>query len=265
MKIYLTILLSFLLAPAFVLAAKTDVTMSNSSVITVGVYPLTVSGTASFDSITVNASDFSIIMSFNGELIVTSADRRNFTVSPSQYKTGFTCGTSESTLTLKNISNNDAATITVTPSSSACSMEGGGGGGGGGGGSSGSYAPVVPSQNTTPAAIAQALTTTPTAPSATIVVSVSPVFVKTFNVGATSNDVKRLQQILNANPDTKVASSGAGSSGKETTYFGPATTKAVQKFQCKYSIICSGMPTTTGYGNLGPKTRTKIQEVFKKQ
>lgn len=260
MKIYLTIFLSLLLFPAFAFAASTDVTMSGSSIIHVGDYDLTVSGTASFDSITVNAADFSIIMSLNSELIVTSSDRRSFTVSPNQYKTSFVCGSSQSTLTVKNISNNDAATITVTPSSSACAMEGGGIIGGGGGG--GYSAPVVPPQTAAVAAVT--VPTTPAAPSV-IAVSVSPVFTRTFNVGASSNDIKRLQQILNSDPTTKIAVSGAGSPGKETNYFGSLTRAALQKFQCKHNIVCSGTPKTTGYGNLGPKTRAKIQEVFKKQ
>jgi hypothetical protein len=47
-----------------------------------------------------------------------------------------------------------------------------------------------------------------------------------------------------------------------TGYFGSLTQKAVQRFQCKYNIVCSGTPETTGYGVVGPKTRFKIEEVF---
>ncbi len=148
----------------------------------------------------------------------------------------------------------------------SCATIGGGGIISGGGGA---IAPVIPSQvPTTPATvvptqIAQAPITI-IVPSA-IVVSVSPVFTKILKFGATSLDIKRLQQILHSDSDTKVASSGVGAPGKETNYFGSLTRKAVQKFQCKHKIVCSGTPTTTGYGNFGPKTRAKIQEVFKGQ
>ncbi|MFA6404386.1 MAG: peptidoglycan-binding protein [Candidatus Paceibacterota bacterium] len=88
----------------------------------------------------------------------------------------------------------------------------------------------------------------------------------TFNryltVGSTGTDVKALQQSLNSLGYT-VSASGVGSSGNETTYYGPSTTLALQKFQCSTLKICSGSPTTNGYGNFGPTTRatlnTKIQ------
>lgn len=103
-----------------------------------------------------------------------------------------------------------------------------------------------------------------TAITAPAIVSVSAVFSANLNTGMTSSDVKRLQQLLNSDPDTRVAVSGIGSSGNETNYFGLLTQKAVQKFQCKYNIVCLGTPQTTGYGNLGPKTRAKIRAVFEK-
>ncbi len=47
-----------------------------------------------------------------------------------------------------------------------------------------------------------------------------------------------------------------------TGYFGSLTQKAVQRFQCKYNIVCSGTPNTTGYGFVGPKTRARINELL---
>lgn len=43
-----------------------------------------------------------------------------------------------------------------------------------------------------------------------------------------------------------------------TGYFGPLTQSAVQRFQCKYSIVCSGNSSTTGYGRVGPRTLTML-------
>ncbi len=135
----------------------------------------------------------------------------------------------------------------------------GGGGASGSGGAGGFYAPVVPPQN-------QPLATAPvSSASSPIIISVSPIFTSSLWPEMVSIDVKRLQQVLNSDPDTKVSVSGAGSPGKETIYFGLLTRTALKKFQCKYNIVCSGTPTTTGYGNLGPKTRAKIQEVFRKK
>ncbi len=76
-------------------------------------------------------------------------------------------------------------------------------------------------------------------------------------------DVKRLQELLNSDSETKVAVSGSGSLGNETEYFGALTEQAIKKFQCKHNIVCDGMSETTGYGIVGPKTRAKISELFK--
>mgnify|MGYP001590657326 CR=1 FL=1 len=93
-----------------------------------------------------------------------------------------------------------------------------------------------------------------------VAASVSPVFNSNLSVGSSSSDVKRLQQLLNSDPDTRIASSGAGSPGNETNLLGSLTAKAIGKFQLKHGLVTSS--SEAGYGNLGPKTRAKLQAVF---
>ena len=79
---------------------------------------------------------------------------------------------------------------------------------------------------------------------------VSYTFARNLTVGSSGADVKNLQIVLNSNPATRVAVSGAGSPGKETSTFGPATKAAVIKYQRANNI------PTTGY--VGPLTRAAL-------
>ncbi|MDO8492633.1 MAG: peptidoglycan-binding domain-containing protein [bacterium] len=75
-------------------------------------------------------------------------------------------------------------------------------------------------------------------------------FTRDLTIGSTGEDVRNLQWFLNAN-GFQVASSGAGSSGSETTYFGNLTRVALGKFQAS-----KGIAPTAGY--FGPKTRAVV-------
>lgn len=73
-------------------------------------------------------------------------------------------------------------------------------------------------------------------------------------------EVKTVQIILNA-IGFPVAADGVGSAGNETTYFGSLTRAAVQRFQCAKSIVCEGSESTTGYGQVGPRTRSLLLQL----
>lgn len=107
--------------------------------------------------------------------------------------------------------------------------------------------------STTPVAPSTPATVVPSAP-----VSSFAVFTRNLRKGSSGDDVKRLQQFLNIDVDTRVATEGVGSTGNETTLFGSLTEKAVQKFQVKYGIAKEG---DEGYGQVGPKTRAKLNEI----
>lgn len=109
--------------------------------------------------------------------------------------------------------------------------------------------PIVPPK--TPAA-----TPASTVPSPTLLIN------KQLDFGMTDAQVKELQKFLNKQ-GFLVSSSGAGSPGSETEYFGPATQAALQKFQKAQGIVSTGTATTTGYGRLGPQTLTAIQKLLK--
>ncbi|MBI2097691.1 MAG: peptidoglycan-binding protein, partial [Candidatus Vogelbacteria bacterium] len=96
-----------------------------------------------------------------------------------------------------------------------------------------------------------------------VALAVSTVFNRTLQIGVSGEDIRRLQELLNSDPETLVAVSGVGSPGNETDFFGNLTRRAVGKFQLKYSVIVS--EEDNGYGIVGPRTRTKLVEVFSGQ
>lgn len=75
-----------------------------------------------------------------------------------------------------------------------------------------------------------------------------------LRLGAVSTDVQNLQKLLNMDAATKVASTGAGSTGYETLRFGPATLAAVKKFQA-----ANGITPVSGY--VGPLTRATLNTI----
>ncbi len=85
--------------------------------------------------------------------------------------------------------------------------------------------------------------TSPTTPSITTIT-------RNLTLNAVGEDVRTLQKFLNARGYT-VATTGSGSLGNETTFFGPATRAAVVRFQLAQSI-------SPAAGYVGPLTRAKL-------
>lgn len=83
-------------------------------------------------------------------------------------------------------------------------------------------------------------------------------FTRTLYLGMRGSDVRELQKVFNADTETRIGETGPGSAGSETDYFGPATKRALIKFQEKYSgeiLAPLGLPSGTGV--FGAKTRAK--------
>jgi len=92
--------------------------------------------------------------------------------------------------------------------------------------------------------------------------SCSYTFTQNLTTGDTGTEVQNLQKFLNMDPDTQLATSGAGSPGNETSYFGSITASGVTKFQNKYSAeVLAPVGLSTGTGYWGPSSRAHANVV----
>lgn len=89
------------------------------------------------------------------------------------------------------------------------------------------------------------------------------VFKSDLFVGIKSNEVLELQKVLNSATDTTVATTGPGSRGQETNYFGEKTKQAVIKFQEKYKDeVLAPASLSSGTGFVGALTRKKLNQIY---
>ncbi len=268
-----------LLLPSVAFAAYNDVTLTTDVVLSVNSVSINVSGSsATMETIAVGATTFTATLQSASTMTI-NAPNLSVTTEPAIGGITAVCSSGVKTVTIPAVSGGN--TVTVTPSSTACtndtsSTSSGGGGspsliGGGGGGGGGSATPAS-TPASTPTPTSSGLSTTQVdailsllssfgADQATIDnvkaalngqatsgtgASVS-VFARNLEFGMSGADVKALQVYLNTH-GYAVASSGVGSSGKETTKFGGATKAALIKFQ-------KAMGITPAVGYFGPKTR----------
>ncbi|MDP3725952.1 MAG: hypothetical protein Q8R36_02015, partial [bacterium] len=103
----------------------------------------------------------------------------------------------------------------------------------------------------------------PVTPRATDVTAVCPyVFTRNLGLGASGEDVRKFQQLLNSDRDTVIATSGIGSPGNESTFFGVATFNALIRFQNKYvDEVLAPAGFTEGTGFFGSLSRQKANTI----
>jgi hypothetical protein len=92
--------------------------------------------------------------------------------------------------------------------------------------------------------------------------SIPNTFPVNLSLGSSGAQVLVLQQILNRDSDTRIASTGPGSTGNETSYFGSLTKAAVVRFQEKYtSDVLAPAGLAQGNGYVGFYTRIKLDSL----
>lgn len=79
-------------------------------------------------------------------------------------------------------------------------------------------------------------------------------FTRNLSRGSEGQDVTELQKFL--------VSQNYTTADNITGYFGPITESALKKFQADQGVVSYGTPATTGYGNFGPMTRTRINSLY---
>lgn len=260
--------------PALALAAYNDVTLTTDAIISVGGYTLDVSGSsATIQSITVNADNFSVTLGSGSAITVTSPTLQQLSSDVQSDVVSNPCTGSASSISLAY---SGAGTVTnvITPSATVCSGSGSTPApapSGGGGGQIYGSSPTAPGYVNTNPTVTSTLIGVQTVSAATSTASggapgntsiattaSSYVFSQNLQYRATSPEVAELQKYLNAHGFT-VAAAGPGSPGNETDFFGLLTYAALVKFQDAHAAeILTPVGLTQGSGYFGPATRAFV-------
>lgn len=244
--------------PAIALAAYNDVTLTTSTVLSVGGINLNISGSsATVQSIVVSGGNITATLLPGSSLAITSATKNQITQSGgTSYITSQQCDGNGSNMTFSYPSGaGSPATVVITPSATICttSSSGGGGGGGGAGGGGGVITGPLsigrqtntPTQATSSASSGIVQTSSPSGSglSAPPPVAVAAVFVRNLQLGSKGADVTALQSILIQKGFLDGTPSG---------YYGARTAAAVKKFQTAYNL--------SPLGTVGPQTRAILNQ-----
>ncbi|MBP9669444.1 MAG: peptidoglycan-binding protein [Candidatus Pacebacteria bacterium] len=76
---------------------------------------------------------------------------------------------------------------------------------------------------------------------------------RTLERGVTGDDVRSVQEFLQGTGDFTF--------DDITDFYGPVTEAAVQRYQCRHGIVCTGTPASHGYGAVGPRTRAHMAQL----
>lgn len=251
------------LFPVLVSANYNDLTLTTSAVIQAGGYTFNVTGTSAVvQSITVNGSNFTVTLASGSSISISQPGLHQITNDTASDVASSVCNSGASSLSLAysgagTVTNTISASPTLcstattlpTPSASASTQSVSSGGG--------TISPqalakiLAPSASTTAYLKSLGIQTPPT----TAIVVANPLHIYSFKsdlqLGSVGPGVKALQQYLNSH-GFKIASSGPGSIGHETTIFGSLTKATLAKFQ-----KAKGISPAIGY--FGPLTRGYVQ------
>lgn len=212
-------------------AGNVSTSLSDSVVVTLPTYTVggTVSGLGGSVILQNNAGD-NLTISADGSFVFVSSMQSgaSYAITVLNQPTGQTCTVSNGsgTVATSNITN-----VTITCEnivSSPVVISTGGGGGSGGGRRSISMISTITNSSVLPF-----------------------LFTRNLVIGMSGTDVVELQKFLIKSNFLSATTSPLG-------FFGLVTRKAVMRFQCDHNIVCEGFEGLTGYGMMGPLTKSAI-------
>lgn len=189
-----------LLAPAFALAAFNDVTLTTDTVLSVNGVTLNVSGSsATIESITVNATNFSVTLASGSFFQVSAPGLEQLSTNSLTGVSSNLCNTAQSLLAYQP---STSVTVTITPMTTSCASASTGGGsssgGGGGGGSSTTASTASVASVVTSTTVATSTTATTSVAAVTLATPTTPATPATPASGLTSGQATAILSLLSS-------------------------------------------------------------------